>query len=129
VRYLIDTHTLIWSQDDPHQLSSAATAVLMNANSVLLLSVATVWEIGIKAAIGKLALAKPFRVWIETAIIDLHLTMLPIALDSIERQISLPFHHRDPFDRMLAAQALIEGIPIVSIDSVFDRYGLTRIWN
>ncbi|HEY2911376.1 MAG TPA: type II toxin-antitoxin system VapC family toxin [Gemmataceae bacterium] len=128
MRFLIDTQVLIWSQDNPGRLSASATTVLTNSQHDLSINVATAWEIGIKVSIGKLSLAKPFRSWIETAVIDLRLTVSPIGLDLIGRQIALPFHHRDPFDRMLAAQALVECIPIVSIDSIFDSYGVTRIW-
>lgn len=59
---------------------------------------------------------------------ELALIVLPITLDHAERQAGLPFHHRDPFDRLLAAQALVEGIPLVSDDAIFDQYGVNRIW-
>lgn len=126
MRYLLDAHTLLWSQDDPTRLS-AATALLDPAHDRLL-SVATVWEIGIKAALGKLRLSKPFRVWVQTAITDLVLTELPITVDHVERQMGLPFHHRDPFDRLLAAQCQAEAIPLISSDAIFDVYGVQRVW-
>ena len=129
MRYLLDTHTLIWSQDDPGKLSAPATTALSNPAHERLLSVVTLWEIGIKVAMGKLTLSKPFRVWVQTAVTDLVLTELPIALDHIEKQMGLPFHHRDPFDRLLAAQSLAEGMPLISADAVFDAYGVNRIWN
>ena len=127
--HLLDTHTLIWSQDDPDQLSAAAVAALTDPANVRLLSAASVWEIGIKVALGKLKLSKPFRLWVQTAKRDLVLTELPIELDHVERQMTLPHHHRDPFDRMLVAQSLVLGIPVISNDVIFDAYGVTRIWN
>ena len=78
---------------------------------------------------GRLLLSKPFRVWMDTAIADLGLTLLPITLEHAERQSVLPGHHRDPFDRLLISQALVEGIPIVGGDAIFDAYGVNRIWN
>ncbi len=129
MRYLLDTHTLIWSQDDPGKLSATAKVELTDPANVRLLSVATVWEIGIKVALKKLKLSKPFRQWVQIAIKDLVLTELPIELEHIERQMSLPLHHRDPFDRMLAAQSLVLGIPVIGNDGIFDAYGVARIWN
>ncbi len=128
MRYLLDAHTLLWSQDDTSRLSASATEALTDTSHDRLVSVATIWEIGIKVAIGKLPLSKPFRIWMNTALIDLLLTVLPITLDHVERQTSLPFHHRDPFDRLLIAQALVESIPIIGSDTRFDSYGVARIW-
>jgi PIN domain nuclease of toxin-antitoxin system len=125
---LLDAHTLLWSQDDTSQLSALVTEVLTDTSHERLVSVVTVWEIGIKVAIGKLPLSKPYRIWMDTALVDLLLTVLPISLDHVERQTRLPFHHRDPFDRLLIAQALVEDIPIIGRDTRFDSYGVARIW-
>ena len=129
MRLLLDSHTLIWSQDDTGQLSAAANAALSNPGNDRLISAATVWEIAIKVGKGRLLLSKPFRVWMDTAIADLGLTLLPITLEHAERQSVLTGHHRDPFDRLLISQALVEGIPIVGGDAIFDAYGVNRIWN
>ncbi len=129
MRYLLDAHTLLWSQDDTNRLSAMATATLSDPVHDRLVSIATIWEIGIKVAIGKLPLSKPFRAWIDTAIADLAASVLPITLDHLERQSQLEFHHRDPFDRLLIAQALVEDIPIISSDTQFDVYGVMRLWN
>ena len=94
----------------------------------LLLSASTMWELSIKSGLTKLKLSLPFRQWMEKATADLGLIVLPITLDHAERQAGLPLHHRDPFDRLLAAQALVEGMPLVSTDAMFDRYGVIRIW-
>jgi PIN domain nuclease of toxin-antitoxin system len=129
VRYLLDAHTLLWSQDDIGKLSATATAALSDPTHDRLVSIATVWEIGIKVAIGKLPLSKPFRSWMDMALTDLAATVLPATLDHVERQTQLEFHHRDPFDRLLIAQALVEDIPIISSDAQFDAYGVNRIWD
>ncbi len=129
MRLLLDSHTLIWSQDDISQLSAAAFAALSDQANDRLISAATIWEIAIKVGKKRLPLSKPYRQWMETAIADLYLIVLPITLDHAERQSVLPRHHGDPFDRLLIAQALVEGIPIVGNDTQFDAYGVTRIWD
>ncbi|QEL21083.1 type II toxin-antitoxin system VapC family toxin [Limnoglobus roseus] len=129
MRVLLDTHTLIWAQDEPTKLGPVALSILQSPANQLLVSLVTLWELSIKIAIGKLKLSPPYRPWIDKAIADLNLTILPITLDHAEQQIGLPFHHRDPFDRLLAAQALVESIPLASADAVFDAYGVTRLWN
>ena len=129
MRHLVDAHSLIWALDDPSKLGAAAMTALQDPANELLLSSSTMWELSIKSGLTKLKLSLPFRQWMEKAIADLGLIDLPIILDHAERQAGLPLHHRDPFDRLLAAQALVEGIPLVSTDVMFDRYGVIRIWS
>ena len=128
MRLLIDTHTLIWAMDDPTKLTAAATAALSDPANDLLLSAATIWELAIKIGQGKLTLSLPFRQWMEKAVVDLELMILPVTVEYAEMQINLPKHHKDPFDRLIIAQASVEGIKVVCADSVFDAYGITRIW-
>ena len=128
MRVLLDSHTLIWAVDQTSQLSPPAANALQDPANELVLSAATVWEIAIKLGLGKLALSLPYRQWMNQAIADLGLALLPITVEYADAQAALPWHHRDPFDRLLIAQALTEGIPIVSADAVFDPYGVTRVW-
>jgi PIN domain nuclease of toxin-antitoxin system len=128
MRVLLDSHALIWAADDPGQLSAAALAAIQDPANDRLLSAGTVWEIAIKIGKGRLPLTLPYRPWIEKAIADLKLDILPITVEYAERQAALPPHHNDPFDRLLIAQALVEGLPIVSADVTFDLYGVTRLW-
>lgn len=128
MRLLLDTHTLLWSADDPSKLSPAAAAALKDPANDLLLSAATVWELAIKVGLGKLALSMPYRRWMETAVTDLRLSILSIAVEYTERVTALPPHHNDPFDRHMVAQALVAGLPVVGADAAFDAYGVTRIW-
>jgi PIN domain nuclease of toxin-antitoxin system len=128
VRLLLDTHTLLWSADEPATLSPAALAAVQDPANERLLSAATIWELAIKAGLGKITLSLPYRQWMEKALSDLKLSILPVTVEYAERQSTLPPHHKDPFDRLLIAQALVEGISIVSADVAFDPYGVTRIW-
>jgi PIN domain nuclease of toxin-antitoxin system len=89
---------------------------------------ATIWEIAIKVGLGKLALSLPYRPWMNQAVTDLDLTILPVTIAYADAQATLPPHHRDPFDRLIVAQALKEGIGIISVDVQLDAYGITRVW-
>ena len=128
MRVLLDSHTLIWAADDPAKLSATARALIRDAANDRLPSAATIWEIAIKVGKGRLPLSLPYRPWMDRAVADLCLTLLPITLDHTERQSLLPNHHGDPFDRLLAAQSLVEAIPIVSCDVALDPYGIVRLW-
>lgn len=128
MRLLIDTHTLIWAMDDPTKLSGLATTALQDPSNDLLLSAATVWELAIKIGQGKLTLSLPYRQWMDKAIADLELTILSVTVEYAERQASLPTHHKDPFDRLILSQALVEGVSVVCADAIFDNYGVTRLW-
>jgi PIN domain nuclease of toxin-antitoxin system len=128
MRHLLDAHCLIWAVDDPAKLGAAAVAALQDAANQLLLSAGTIWELSIKVASGKLSLSSPFPAWMTKAISDLGLTVLPITVEYANAQAGLPNHHRDPFDRLLAAQAIVERVPVVSADAIFDKYGVSRIW-
>jgi PIN domain nuclease of toxin-antitoxin system len=114
--------------DEPTKLSATAATAIQDPANELLLSAATVWEIGIKVGLNKLRLNLPFGQWMTRAIGDLGLTLLPITVEYVDAQSRLPLHHRDPFDRLVIAQALTDSIPVVSADPAFDPYGVTRIW-
>lgn len=128
MKVLLDTHTLFWSAEDPSKISVAAMSVLQDPANHRLLSAATIWELAIKVGLGKIKLSTLYRQWMEKAIIDLVLDIVPVTVAYADRVVVLPPHHKDPFDRLMAAQALVDGIPIVSNDVVFDAYGVTRIW-
>ena len=105
MKLLIDTHALIWYVDQDHLLSPAAHAAITNPSNDLLLSSGSIWEIAIKVGLKKLTLSKSYRAWIEKAIADLGLSVLPITIEYADARAVLPNHHRDPFDRLLVAQA------------------------
>ena len=125
---LLDTHTFLWfCQDDP-SLSATAKTLIEDPGNRKMLSVASCWEIAIKAGLGKLILGEPSGTYIPNALSRTGFDLLAISLDHATGVESLPQHHKDPFDRLLICQAQTEGIPIVSADSHFDAYGITRLW-
>jgi PIN domain nuclease of toxin-antitoxin system len=128
VNLLIDSHALIWAVDDPSRLSAQAFAALRDPRNRLVVSAATIWELAIKVALGKLSLSAPYRQWMMKAIRDLGAAILPITVEYADAQSRLPSHHRDPFDRLLIAQSQVEGIALVSNEGIFDLYGVSRVW-
>ena len=128
MKLLIDTHTLIWAMDDPAKLSGPAAMALQDPANDLLLSAATVWELAIKIGLVKLKLSLPYRQWMDRAIADLGLAVLPVTVEYAERQSALPTHHKDPFDRLIISQALVDGVTVVGADPIFDHYGIVRLW-
>jgi PIN domain nuclease of toxin-antitoxin system len=128
MKLLVDSHALLWAADSPAQLSPAATAALRDPANDLVVSAATVWELAIKVGLQRLTLTRPYREWMTQALTDLEATLLPITIEYADVQAHLPTHHRDPFDRLLVAQATVEGLPILSHDAVLDAYGVARIW-
>jgi PIN domain nuclease of toxin-antitoxin system len=128
VRVLLDTHTLFWLAEAPAMVTGPAMAVIQVPTNEVILSAASIWELAIKVGIGKLALSMPYRQWMETAIKHLKLSVLPVTVEYADRVAILPQHHRDPFDRLMIAQALVDNIPIVSNDATFDKYGISGIW-
>ena len=125
---LLDTQALLWFLLDDPKLSDKAQASIVADEVSILVSPASIWEIAIKISLGKYALPAPFAsFWDEQLRIN-DFSLLPISVAHAEQVVNLPFHHRDPFDRLIIAQALVGGLPVVSSDNAFDRYGVTRIW-
>ncbi|HEV7373805.1 MAG TPA: type II toxin-antitoxin system VapC family toxin [Pyrinomonadaceae bacterium] len=127
MKLLLDTHTFLWFIDDSPRLSARAKS-LLESDADLLLSVASLWEISIKISIGKLTLAQPFDVFLRQQLTNNDIEILPISLAHLGVVSTLPFHHRDPFDRLLIAQEIIEKMSVVGIDTAFDAYSITRLW-
>ena len=128
MRLLIDTHAFLWFVLNDPQLSSNARVLMTDPSNELLLSPATYWEIAIKISLGKYALPGDFADFMERQVADNNLTVLPITIRHAAVVATLPFHHRDPFDRLLIAQAMTEAVPVLSGDAVFDAYPVTRMW-
>lgn len=127
-RLLLDTHAFLqWVNDDPKLRAAARRAIADVANDCFL-SVASCWEMAIKSSLGKLKLASPIEQFIPEQLTANGFLLLNLTLRHVAKVEKLPLHHRDPFDRLLIAQAITEKMVIVSADSVFPDYGVRRIW-
>ena len=126
--FLIDTHTFIWYVTDNSRLSNQVLELINDENNQIFLSIASVWEMGIKHGLGKLTFNLPFERFIMQQISINDFMVLDINISQITAVTQLPLHHRDPFDRMLIAQAMVENIPIISADTIFDAYPIRRLW-
>ena len=122
VRVLLDTHVFVWGQSDAARLDAAAWRVLRDPNATLFLSVASAWELGIKHGLGKIALPVGVEAFVADGCRAARIELLPVALSHVAEVGRLPHHHRDPFDRMLIAQARREGLELLTRDPVFARY-------
>jgi len=127
MKALLDTHTFLWAISGNQRLSRRAERIFVGPSD-LWLSVASVWEILIKAQIGKIPLPVPTGPYIVKKLADNQIEMLPVTLDHVLRVETLPMLHNDPFDRLLIAQSLEEGWPIVTSDPLFARYPVEVIW-
>jgi PIN domain nuclease of toxin-antitoxin system len=125
---LLDTQVFIWLSLTPEQLSERVTDLLMDETNLWFLSLVSVWEMQIKQQLGKLSLNLPLPELIASQQQTNGLQLLPIELNHIFILENLPQFHRDPFDRLLIAQAITEQIPLLSIDTVFDHYPVQRLW-
>ena len=128
MRLLLDTHAFLWFIMGSANLSVNARALIENAAEERLLSVASLWEIAIKTSLGKLTLSAPFDELIPAQLKLNGIDVLNIKVDHLSTLITLPFHHRDPFDRLIIAQAIVEKLPVIGLDGAFDTYGVTRHW-
>ena len=128
MRVLLDPHALLWWMADSRRLSTAAHQSIANEANDVLVSAASAWEISTKFRIGKRPGGETIASDIAGRVNHQGFTALVIHHADAERAGRLPGPHRDPFDRMLIAQALVRGLPVVSVDEVFDRYGVNRIW-
>ncbi len=125
---LFDTHSFIWWADEPMKLSRAALAALEDESNRLFLSDVSIWEMQIKVQIGKMKLQLPLQDLIDSQQRDNEVEILPIKTEHILALDNLPFHHKDPFDRLLIAQSIVEGFTIVTVDSEFPAYPAKLLW-
>lgn len=128
MKLLLDTHAFLWFIMGSPNLSAAARALIEDGANENFLSVGSLWEIAIKVSIGKLSLAAPFDVLIPRQLGLNGIALLNVSTDHAAAVAALPFHHRDPFDRLLIAQAMVERVPVVSVDTAFDAYPVKRLW-
>jgi PIN domain nuclease of toxin-antitoxin system len=128
MRLLLDTHVFVWWDISPKKIPSHVRAALADANNSLVLSVASVWEMQIKIQLGKLHLTRPLPDVVLAQQQSNSVKLMPITIDHVWALDPLPWHHKDPFDRLLVAQANAENAVLVSEDSAFSKYGVNILW-
>jgi len=128
VRYLLDTHAFVWLDAEPHKLSATVSQLIEDKTNLLYLSVASVWEMQIKSQMGKLKITATLSEIVGNQQIVNHIEILPILLPDVLALENLPLHHKDPFDRLLIAQAMRKEMPIISKDELLSVYDVMVIW-
>lgn len=129
MKFLLDTHTLMWALRSPGEIADRARAILADPSSELLISIVIPWEIAIKSGIGKLQNISNLLDDFEGQVVEGGFRIAETSMRQVIRSGTLPLHHKDPFDRLLIAQALDLDVSILSCDEIFDAYGVRRIWN
>jgi PIN domain nuclease of toxin-antitoxin system len=127
MRYLLDTHSLIWFLEDDKRLSDTAKDIFSDDNADIYLSIVSLWEMAIKIGLGKLKLSQSLEQVIDT-LEQQSISLLSVKPAHVLAVLNLPFEHRDPFDRLLIGQALVENMKFLSNEALFLRYGVDRIW-
>ena len=125
---ILDTHTLLWFLNDAPQLVPTATSLIVDPANRKFVSMATCWEIAIKVGLKKLDLGEPATTFLPRELAVNNFAVLGIELAHVTFVETLPPHYKNPFDRILISQSLLEKMPIVSADTLFDPYGVTRLW-
>jgi PIN domain nuclease of toxin-antitoxin system len=128
MRALLDTHALLWFLAGERALSPRARLLVEDPDNTIFVSVASLWEIAIKVGLGKLDIGQPYTEFVHDQLNRTAFEVLGIETRHLISLSNLPLHHRDPFDRMLVAQAISEGLPIIGIDAAFDEYPVQRLW-
>jgi len=128
MRVLLDTHAFLWFILDDPKLSTLARGIIEEEKNDILISPASYWEIAIKIRLKKYSLPQPYLQFMQSQIASNEFKILPLELMHTDLLITLPIHHKDPFDRLLVCQSLAEGIPLVSADAGPDCYGVNRLW-
>ena len=127
MQYLLDTHTFIWLTESDVRLSGNAAREIVNGNNKCFLSIASIWEIAIKSGNGKLLLKVPFQ-YITNLLLKNNISILPIEFTHLQRLLNLNLFHKDPFDRVIIAQAISDGLTILSADKEFSLYPVKCLW-
>lgn len=128
MKYLLDTHTFIWWNNEPEKLSAKVLTLCQESQSRLFVSMASLWEMQIKIQLGKLRLHQPLEDIIQSQIIENDIQLLDITAPHIFGLSSLEEHHKDPFDRLIISQSIYEDVPILGKDSAFEAYPARVIW-
>jgi PIN domain nuclease of toxin-antitoxin system len=128
MKLLLDTHAMYWYIEGDSRLSSTARNLIQDLSNDVLISPASYWEIAIKISVGKWRLNRGYEEFIDIGLNRYGFQILPILPTHTAAVIGLPFHHKDPFDRLLVAQSMVEAVRIVSNDPALDAHGIVRLW-
>lgn len=128
MRLLLDTHAFLWFAGSDSRLGAQALSLIQDPTNEVFLSIASAWEISVKVSIGKLTLDRPVGRFFSEQLQANQFSLLPVSLQHAVEVAGLPFHHRDPFDRMLIAQCQVESLTLVSADVLLDAYAIQRVW-
>lgn len=128
MKLLLDTHAFLWINEDSKRLSKTVKDLCLSGEHEFYLSMASPWEMQIKSQLGKLSLAMPVAELVNKNRQDNNIQLVPIDLTHINYLQQLPAHHKDPFDRMIIAQAIIEGFTVVTVDQAFADYSVPIMW-
>jgi PIN domain nuclease of toxin-antitoxin system len=125
---LLDTHAFLWFVINDPSLTATARALIADPTNEIFVSPASYWEVAINVSVGKYPLNVPFEKFFAEGVDGNDFLILPIEIRHAAVLASLPMHHKDPFDRTIASQAIADEMPVVSADQAFDLYGVTRLW-
>lgn len=128
MRLLLDSHSILWFSDDSPKMPESIKRIIEDKANEKFVSLASVWELAIKFTTGKLKFTDPPELYLADLLRLNHFQLFPLTFSHVVSGAALPYYHRDPFDRVIIAQSLLEEIPVVSADTVFDAYGVNRIW-
>lgn len=128
MKLLLDTHAYLWFIEGDPRIPESARHLIEHPENEISLSLASAWEVSIKTSLGKIALSRSLQDTFGAIATANGIHLLPIRIDHVLDVARLPFHHRDPFDRLLTAQSLLDDLPLISADSTFDAYGVKRHW-
>jgi PIN domain nuclease of toxin-antitoxin system len=128
MKILLDTQAFLWIISDAPELSKEAKKIFLDQENDLFLSLVSIWEMAIKSSLGKLKLKQPIDKFLPAQLQENSILQLDISFRHVVGVTSLLFHHRDPFDRLIISQAILENLPILSCDEVFDAYNIQRLW-
>lgn len=128
MNYLLDTHTFYWWDHEPGKLSAGALAAIKAPVNTVFLSVVNIWEVVLKSSLNRLNLQNPVERLVETQCLVNGFRLLPVEARHAYALRGLPPHHKDPFDRMLAAQAIADGMTLLTVDPVFVNYPVSTLW-
>lgn len=125
---MLDTHSLLWITTNDPRLSLTAKELYLDAGNDIFFSMASIWEMAIKSSIGKISFERNLEDFVDEHIKGNNIEIMKIELPHILRIDRLPFHHRDPFDRLIIAQAIEDNMSIIGHDTEFDKYKINRVW-